>query len=215
MTSPGSSCHPQLTNSVTLPPATGTGTISYAIANLPPGVMLDDTTGVLTGAIETVTAPGRQNLHLHRHGHRRQPDGLPHLHPRSPWTRRPYCRPSTTRPMVPTGRDKAASAQWQSPSSWVDIALPTTCLDDLEGVSLHRIADPRSRYSRAGVEPGSSPDNNLTGRLPAELGKLTNLTEIHNQAPRPLPRSLQDLPPGRFETSPAPTPGLKESKRLI
>ena len=55
-TSPGSTCSSQPPNSVTLPTATGTGTISYAVATLPPGVTFAPSTRTLTGAPATITA---------------------------------------------------------------------------------------------------------------------------------------------------------------
>ena len=184
-TSPGSTCHPQLTNSVTLPPATGTGTISYAIANLPPGVTLDGTTGVLTGAIETVTAQAARTYTYVA------TDAADNRTASLTFT----LEVVDEKAILQTFYNETDGPNWTRQSGWANLALPTTCLEDLEGVALHRFANLGGTVGRVGSLALSN--NNLTGRLPAELGKLTDLDSIalhDNNLSGAIPRELGNLP---------------------
>ena len=148
-TSPGSSCQ------VTLPPATG-GDISYAIANHLVSRSMHE--GSSPALLRRSRPSARTSTWLRTHADNRTAS----LTFTRRWTRRPFA-------------DLLQRDRWWT-SGWANLALPTTCLEDLEGVNLHRF-DHLGTVGR--VSSLVLSDNNLTGRLPAELGKLTNLTEIH------------------------------------
>ena len=170
-TTPGSSCTAQPSNSVTLPIATGTGTISYAVADLPAGFSFDANTRTLTGDPATITeslgglaytatdsADGRTARLVVRWrvvDERTVLQKLYRLTRGDTWTNK--------------------SGGWANP-------ITATCLGDLHGVTLDSATGRVQRLLLSG--------NNLTGPIPPELGTLTALTILHlhkNQLTGPIP----------------------------
>ena len=169
-TSPHARCHTQPTNSVTLPAATGTGTISYAIANLPTGVTLSGNT--LTGDTATIMAQDATTytytatddgdsqtasltFTLEIEDERAVLEAFYTATGGDTWTKQTDTN---------TGND------W--PNKGADpYTIPgdsINCLSELSGV----------RTWKGRVYSLTFPDNNLTGTIPSEVGKLTSLDSI-------------------------------------
>ena len=176
-TTPGSSCAAQPPNSATLPIATGTGTISYAVADLPAGFSFDANTRTLTGDPATITeslgvlaytatdsADGRRARLVFRWSvvdERTALQILYRLTGGDTWTNK--------------------SGGWANP-------ITATCLGHLHGVDLNS-ATGRVRHLQLS-------GNNLNGWIPPELGTLTALVHLDlsaNQLRGRIPPALGKL----------------------
>ena len=173
-TTPGSSCTSQPTNSVTLPTATGTGTISYAIASPPTGVTLSGTT--LTGDPATITAqPARTYTYTATDSDDSRTASL-----------RFTLEVVDERVILQTLYNATGGDNWTTKTGW-SASLTDLCSPYPNGISV-------SSAGRVG-DLGLS-NNNLTGRIPPELGKLTALEVLHlhtNQLSGRIPPEIGQL----------------------
>ena len=194
--SPGSTCHPQPSNSEALPTATGTGAISYAIANLPDGITVNATTGVLTSDLETITAQAaRTYTYIATDAADNRTASLRftiEVVDEKAILEAFYT--ATNGDTWTNQTDTDPANDWPNKGADPYTIPPTTCLEDLEGVNLHRFDHLGGTVGRVGSLTLSN--NNLTGRLPTELGKLTNLTELslhENSLTGSIPATLGNL----------------------
>ena len=170
-TTPGSSCTTQPSNFVTLPIATGEGTISYAIADLPAGFDFDANTRTLTGGPATIT----ESLGDLAYTATDSADGR---------TARLVFRWSVVdeRTVLQKLYRLTRGDTWTNKSGgWAD-PMTATCLGNLYGVTLDSATGRVQRLLLSG--------NNLTGRIPDDLSALTSLTILYlqkNQLTGPIP----------------------------
>ena len=208
-TSPGtgSGCTQQPTNSVTLPDATGTGTISYTIIPaLPAGITLSGrdlvaapatvqaqaaTAYTYTATDDADAQTASLTLTIEVVDERAVLQALYNATDGSNW--------------------KTTTGGWANP-------ITATCLADLHGVTLTsgrvaRISLAENKLTGSippelgkltslthlvlnSIEPADSNDNQLTGEIPPELGTLTSLTQLqlhNNQLTGEIPPELGTL----------------------
>ncbi len=207
-TSPGtgSGCT-QPTNSVTLPDATGTGTISYTITpTLPAGITLSGRD--LTAAPATVQA---QAATAYTYTATDDADA-------QTASLTLTIEVVDERAVLQTLYNATDGPNWKTTTGGWANPITATCLADLQGVTLTsgRVArislienkltgsiPPElgkltglTRLFLNSVEPADPNDNQLTGEIPPELGKLTRLTQLqlhNNQLTGEIPPELGTL----------------------
>ena len=186
-TTPGSACtgqNPnqslQPPNSATLPTAapSGSGTISYAIANLPTGVSLSGNT--LTGAPATISAQAATTYTY------TATDSADSQTATLTFT----LEVVSERAILQTLFNNTDGPNWTNKTGGWANPITATCLNDLHGVEVgyshsHNGIDVRGRVINLGLN-----GNNLSGPLPATLGKLDKLFSLvlnDNKLTGPIP----------------------------
>ena len=163
-TTPGSTCTAQLPNSVTLPTATGTGTISYAIASLPTGVSLSGNT--LSGDPATVAASTATTYtYIATDSADSQTASLSFT-----------LEVVSERAILQALFNNTDGPNWTTKTGGWANPITASCLNDLHGVEVGGTQVALEFEGR--VTNIHLTGNNLTGSIPPEIGNLSQLVHL-------------------------------------
>ena len=166
---PGTGCsttYPAVVN-LTLPQATGTGTITYTLTGQPASLTFTDSSRTLSGTLAADLKQASAVSHT-----------LTYTATSSGGTSDSLTFTIAIvdeRPPLEALYTSTNGASWTTRTNWAADIPAATCLEDLHGVTL----DTARSYPGTGrVSKIDLPSNQLSGPIPSELSNLTGLTEL-------------------------------------